>query len=250
MRYDEFRDRLQAALRVAGLLSHMDRPEETLDVNTTARHWRAHLLPRSIEPFSAGATISFDWDPFESARSYTCEEDLHTELFGRGSTRSTQRRLVRVDIAFHASLPYGSTTPMPAPDVWAPWVESVEAKIDSALAGARRGSRGEKPWRGDLELEGRTSPTGAFCFHAMTVSAFEMIAVPRIWDDPRRREREPSAGPRIDGLAERFRAALDEWLTGVGELVRWLQHAPAPAAPRRLRKPSGSDEDAGPETTH
>lgn len=115
MRYDEFRDRLQAALRAARLLSHQDRPEETIDLTTTVRRWRVRPLPRPAEPFHAGAMISFHWDAFDSARSYTCEEDLLTELLGRRGARSTQRRLLRVDITVRAALPYGSTTPMPPP---------------------------------------------------------------------------------------------------------------------------------------
>src|SRR5712691_9378444 len=83
MRYDEFRDRWQVALRSARLLAHHDRPEESIDLTTTERRWRLRLLPRPVEPFHAGATISFRWSPLDSARSYTCEEDLLTELFGR-----------------------------------------------------------------------------------------------------------------------------------------------------------------------
>jgi hypothetical protein len=98
MRYDEFRDRWQAALHAAAVLSYQDRPQETIDVSTTGRRWRFHTLPRSVEPFSVSASISFRWDAFQSARSYTREEDLLTELLGRRARWSTQRRLVRVDI--------------------------------------------------------------------------------------------------------------------------------------------------------
>jgi hypothetical protein len=253
MRYDEFRDRWQAALRTARLLSHHDRPEETIDLTTTARRWRVRPFPRSAEPFSAGATISFRWDPFASARAYTCEEDLLTELLGRRAGRSTQRRLLRVDIALHATLPYGSTTPMPATDVWVPWVASVEGGLDSALTGRRRRKGAERLWRGDLEIAGRTASDGAFSLHGMSLPAFEMIVVPRIWDDPKRREREASAAQQIDGLAGRFRGALDAWAASVSELGRWLRHEPGPArAPsrRRRREPFPDDGDGGPETTH
>lgn len=96
MRCDEFRDRWQAALRTARLLSHNDRPEDVIDLTRMERRWRVRLMPRSAEPLNLGATISFRWDPFDSARSYTCEEDLLTELFGRSrARRSTQRRLLR-----------------------------------------------------------------------------------------------------------------------------------------------------------
>jgi len=154
MRYDDFRDRWQAALRTARLLSAHDRPDETVNLTTTARKWRVHLLPRAVAPFHAGATIDFRWDAFEAARSYTCEEDLLTELLGRRAGRSTQPRLVRVDIALRAALPYGSTTPIPAPDVWLPWVASVEAKLDDALTTPRRRKGAIDAWRGDLENRG------------------------------------------------------------------------------------------------
>lgn len=250
MRYDEFRDRWEAALRTARLLSHNDRPEDMIDLTRMERRWRVRPLPRSAEPFNVGATISFRWDPFDSARSYTCEEDLLTELFGRSRIRrSTQRRLLRVDITFRAALPYGSTTPLPAPDVWTPWLASVEEKLDTALKGRRRRKDAGIAWRGDLELTGRSTPDGAFSFDGMSVPAYEMLVVPRIWDDPRRREREASPRKQIDGLAERFHGALDAWTAGVGELVRWLRYAPARSR-RRSSEPFPDDGGAGPETMH
>ncbi len=169
MRYDEFRDRWQAALRTARVLAHHDRAEETIDLTTTGRRWRVHLLGRPAEPFHAGATISFRWDPFESARSYTCEEDLLTDLVGRRAARSTQPRLVRVDITFRATLPYGSTTPMPAPDVWAPWVASVEEKSTprsrAGAAGRARRSPGAVIWRSTdaPRRAGRSQSRGCPC---------------------------------------------------------------------------------------
>ena len=253
MRYDDFRDRWQAALRTARLLSAHDRPEETMNLTTTARKWRVHLLLRAVAPFHAGATIDFRWDAFEAARSYTCEEDLLTELFGRRPGRSTQPRLVRVDIALHASLPYRSTAPLPAPDVWLPWVASLEEKLDGALTPPHRRKDAIDAWRGGLEIEGRTSPDGAFSLHGMSVAAFEMIVVPRIWDDPKRRAREASPGARIDGLAQRFRGAVEAWMASVGELEKWLRYAPGPRRPSSRRgrgEPFPDDGGAGPETTH
>ena len=227
MRYDEFRDRWQRALHAAGLLSHFDRPEETIDLTTTARRWEVRLLPRDVEPFSVGATIIFSWGPFASARSYTSEEDLLTELLGQGARRTTQRRLLRVDIAFRARLPYGSTAAMPASDVWVPWVASVEDGLDEAFTPKRRRQAEEPHWRGDLEIAGRTTAERDFCFDGMSVSAFEMVVVPRNWDDPVRREKEPSAHDRIQGLAERYRAALDVWTASVTQLATRLRHNPA-----------------------
>jgi hypothetical protein len=59
-------------------------------------------------------------------------------------------------------------------------------------------------------MSGRISGSG--------VPAYEMISVPRAWDDARRREREVSAGKQIDALAARFRGALHAWTESVAEL--------------------------------
>jgi len=251
MRYDEFRDRCLAALRGARALSYQDRPEETVNLTTMGRRWEAHTIGRSAEPFHPGATIGFDWDPFESARSYTCEEDLLTDLHGHRAARSTQPRLVRVDFVFRAGLVWGSTIPMPAAEVWNPWAEAVQGKLDEALAVARRRKALATMWRGELELQGAAAPDGSFALHGVSSSSGELIVIPRIWDDSRRQEREGSAAKRIEELAARIRKGLDAWLDSVDELARWLRYAPgaAPVRPRPRGRPAGGD-DSGPETTH
>jgi hypothetical protein len=233
-------------------LSHLDRPQETIDVSTTDRRWRFLTLPRTVDPFSVSAFISFHWDPFQSARSYTREEDLLTELHGRRARWSTQRRLVRVDIKLHATLPYGSAMPLPAPDLWLPWIASVDERLSAALVPRPQRKNQEIRWRGELELEGEAS-LGEFAFRGMSVPAYEMIVVPRIWDDPRRREGEAYAARPIDALAARFRGALGAWTESIAQLAGWLRHAPArPHAPSgsRRRGTFPQDDDVGPETTH
>jgi hypothetical protein len=59
--------------------------------------------------------------------SFDTVEDLLTELFGRRAGRSTQPRLLRVDITLRATLP------LRVDDVWLAWVSSMEPKIDDAL---------------------------------------------------------------------------------------------------------------------
>jgi hypothetical protein len=251
MRYDDLRDRWQAALRAAGVLSYQDRVREMIDVGTMERRWRFHTLPRTVEPFSVSAAINFHWDPFQSARSYTREEDLLTELLGRRAKCSTQRRLVRVDIRLHATLPYGKTTLLPAPDVWLPWIASMDERLSAALVPQRHRKSTDIRWRGDLELEGETSLHGEFALRGMSVPAFEMIVVPRIWDDPKRREKEPFGAQHIDALARRFRRAIDAWTSSVTGLVSWLRHTPTSQGPSRSRHaPFSHDDEGGPETTH
>jgi hypothetical protein len=94
----------EAAPKGAGVGGLCDRPDHDGAALETPP------VARPVEPFHAGATSNFRWSPLDSARSYTCEEDLLTELFGRRAGRSTQPRQMRVDIVLGATLPYGSTT--------------------------------------------------------------------------------------------------------------------------------------------
>lgn len=256
MQYDEFRDRWLAALQEAGFPFLHASPEETIDLPTTTRRWRAYGLPTPAEPLHAGAALSFSWDSLDSARSRSTEEDLLTELLGRRRGRvATERRLLRVDAKFHAALTYGSTAALPPRDLWAPWVASMEERLDAALAAGRPGGPAAQlpAWRGELEIDARCSADGTFLFHGMSLPAFEMIVIPRVWDDPKRRDREASADRQIDGLARRFREGTEAWIASVRELVRWLRHTPSDprTAPRRRRGESLPDDgDHGPEVMH
>ncbi len=86
MRYDDFRDRLEAALQRNGLYTHSFQRVETIELANAARHWKVYVYgvaPPSVEPFHVSAEINFEWNPFDAARAYTCEEDLLTELMAR-----------------------------------------------------------------------------------------------------------------------------------------------------------------------
>lgn len=257
MRYDEFRDRWLAALHEAGFAFFHSSPEETIDLSTTTRRWRAYRLPTPVEPLHAGAMLSFSWDSLDSARSRSTEEDLLTELLGRRRGRvATKQRLVRVDAKFHAALTYGSTAALPPGDLWGPWVASMEERLDAALAArrTRRQATQVPPWRGELEIDARCSADGTFLFHGMSLPAFEMIVIPRVWDDPKRRDKEASADRQIDGLARRFREGTEAWIASVRELVKWLRYAPVGSrcVGRRGKRGRGfpDDGDTGPETLH
>ena len=142
MHYDEFRDQLKDALQDAGLFLHrIGNPIETIELSGAARRWKLGLLrssPRNTEPFDVTAQIAFQWDPFDNARSYTCEEDLLTELLGRKkSGLKTVQRFARVDLDLRAGLPYGSTATIPDPKLFGAWTESVSLKLDKLFAERR-----------------------------------------------------------------------------------------------------------------
>ena len=138
MRYAEFRDRLEDALQEARFFFHdADRRVETIDLADTVRSWKSYVrtaAPGSTEPFHVSAVVGLEWSPADSARAYTCEEDLLTELVGRRKRPiKTERRWMRIDLSLHASLPYGSTTSLPEPHVFGAWTAAVVEKADEAF---------------------------------------------------------------------------------------------------------------------
>lgn len=262
MRYAEFRDRLEDALQGAGLFfQNADRRVETIDLAHTARSWKVHVfgaaLP-SADPFHVSAEIGFEWSPVDAARAYTTEEDLLTELVGRRRRPiRTERRWTRIDLSLHASLPYGSTTSMPDSRVLGSWTASVGEKADAAFTDIQ-----EKKGRvvavlgghGDVEVHAHCKPDGVISLTAVAISGFRLARVPRVWDDPERREAERDLSADLGGLARRFKTALDEWTRSVSELATWIRYSPPPpeAKPAEpwVEDQSEDENDSGPETTH
>lgn len=260
VRYDEFRDRLQDALGRQGLSIHrVDRPKETIDLATTERRWRVFVFPLGsprTEPLHVSARIGFRWSPFEAARSYTCEEDLLTELLGRKDRpTTTEPRFLRVDIILRATLPFGSNTAMPDPQIFGPWLTTVEEKIDELLsteAKKRGGRTAVLGYRGEVEVEARHTSGGILSLQGLSLLAFRMVQVPRVWDDPEHREAEKGAGQQLDQLARQFKGALDEWTTKVVELATWIRYTPPPpvAGSDEGAPYDAEEEDDEPEITH
>jgi len=258
MRYEEFRDRFETALQQAGLLNvHLAEATETIDVKSTNRLWRVwvgHTLGRDTEPFQVSGKISFRWSPSNTARSNTCEEDLLTELYDRNEhSTDTVPRLVRVDISLRATLPYGSTTPMPAPEVWRSWSDSVEVGLDDAFPRADADQENRLlpavlGWRSDVEVESRCTEDGELLLEGVSVSAFRLVPVPRVWDDSEKREKEPDGGEHLVELAGRIKAAMDEWSGTLVELGRWIRYGPP--QPEAVEDPFDDIDDDDPETVH
>jgi len=186
MRYDEFRDQLQEALQDVGLfLQRIGNPIETIELSGTGRRWKVYISrssPPNAEPFHVSAKIAFDWSPFDTARSYTCEEDLLTELLGREKRPSkTAQRFTRVDLELQASLPYGSTTTIPDPQLFGSWTDSVSQKLDKLLT-----ERKERQGRliavlGSLEevkVEARFDAGGILSLKGVSVAGFRFVRVP------------------------------------------------------------------------
>lgn len=261
MRYEEFRDSLRGALEDVGLgFAHARHVVETVELGTGRQCWegRVDAPPGAkVDPFYVSAAISFRWSPLESARSSTCEEDLLTELVGRRASRATKTspRFVRVDLNLAATLPYGSTTPVPQSDVLSAWTTSVSEHLDEILTDIR-----QRQGRvtavlghvGEVEAGCRCAADGVLSMTGLSVSAFRLVRVPRVWDDPERRQAERSVVREMERLAAPARAAFDCWAQGIAELAAWLRYSAPPADARPIQPSFDDDPDSGgsPETIH
>jgi hypothetical protein len=261
VRYAEFRDRLESALREAGLLVHDADRRETIDLADTVRRWQVYIVraaaPRT-EPFHVSAEVGFAWTPVNAARAYTSEEDLLTQIIGRRRRPTrTERRWTRVDLSLHASLPYGSTTSMPEPHVFSAWSASIVEKVDVALTDIEeRNGRiaAVLGGHGDLEVEAHCKLDGVVSLKGVAISGFRMVRVPHVWDDPKRREAEKDPHVELGRLAQTFKATIDEWRKSVSELASWIRYSPPPPGAKPIEPwfedQSEDDDDGGPETIH
>jgi len=236
MRYEEFRDQIQGALKGVGLFQQrIGNPIETIELSGAGRRWKVYLsrsAPQKAEPFHVSAKIAFNWNPFDNARSYTCEEDLLTELLGRKKQGlKTLQRFTRVDLELRAGLPYGSTATIQDPQLFRAWSESVILKLDKQFT-----ERKERPGRliailgflGEIEVDARCGAGGKLPLHGVSVEGFRLVRVPRVWDNPERRDAEKDSAEEAARLARRFKSAIDEWTGSVAELARWIRYAPPP----------------------
>jgi hypothetical protein len=262
MRYDEFRDQLQDALRDVGLSLHsIGNPIETIDLSSSGRRWKMYISRSqqpNAEPFHVAAKIAFNWNPFDAARSYTCEEDLLRELLGRDKRPAkTAQRFTRIDLELRASLPYWSTTIIPDPKTLGSWTNAVGQKLDGLFTEHKERQGRLIAILGGLEevgVEARCDAGGMLSLKGVSIAGFRMVRVPRVWDDPDRRNSEKGAAEELARLARRFNNALDEWTGSVAELARWIRYAPPPPEAKQVEPwfddEEEEQEDGGPETIH
>ena len=225
MRYYDFRDTLVNALRDARLRFVGD-PRETIDLTTTSRQYEAFLEEVTVqraEPFYVAASVSFEWDPFESARTYTNEDDLITELLGRDDEPiDTRPRRLRVDFVLKASLPHGTAMPMLGADRWRSWSRSVHERLDSFLSTDAPEHRGRSfivtEWRGMVAAELVTTAAGDAILRAVSLPSWQSVILPRVRDSVD--EPEVDVDRQLEVIAGRYRHALDAWTDGIAELSR------------------------------
>lgn len=234
--YDEFKNAFLDALHDSGLPVIGLRPaRESLDLHTMDRAVTTYVEPidRDIgRPFHVSGSISWRWDSLHAARSATTEEDLLTELLGRGAPDDidTEPSYLRIDVKLRAATEYGKPLPLPAPSSWARWhretmgrLENVEPLVPDERTREGSGGRLEiLAWQAGPEITVTCDPTGELRLAGVTASAFQLIEIPRRWDDP---DRPTDAHPhaQLVALLRRLKAALH----GFGEA---LDHLAQPTA--------------------
>ena len=228
MRYEEFRDQLEHALREAGVpFSHFSR-KEAIVLPASSRVYEIIVgmeARQRAEPFHVTAMLAFCWDPFQSARSYTTEEDLLTELFGRKQReRKTTPRWERLDITFRAKLPHGSRFMAPDGRAWREWRALVrDMLVDLVPIEAAEDEEGRPiaaGWRGEIEVQETCSQDGTLLFDGLEVATWQAVNLPHATDH--RQEWDDDLFRQMDQLSCRFEAAFEEWMDCVAELRQHL----------------------------
>jgi hypothetical protein len=223
VRYDEFKSTFIAALRDSGLLTIGPRPsEEVLDLRTPERTVTVYVEPAGRDmaaPFHDSGKISWRWDALQTARTATTDEDLLTELFGREGARGQETVQPRLqDIELRASLQYGKWTAIPSRAVWSDWrreaigrLQTTERLVDDdVMHDPSDEGFAVLAWLGEPEMETTCDAAGDLLLKSLSVSAFQMIGLPRTFDDP---ERRPDDDPyeQLSAVFLRVKAALYAW---------------------------------------
>lgn len=242
MRYEQFKDAWASELRESGLRMLHPEPTETVDLVSMERSYTVYVEPagrQDAEPFFVAGTLSWHWDSLQVARTRSTEEDLLTALLGRnvGDAVETEAPVLRVDIGLKASLMHGNGIPMPSKPVWGSWAREVVGRLerierllpDEVMTEGERGLPAVLAWQGDPALEVECSREGELKLNAVEVSAWQLITLPRLWDDSER-EHDEHPGEQLAAMFKRVRLAMNAWMEAMDHLAK--QPRPEAGSPR------------------
>ena len=179
-------------------------------------------------PFHISGAISWRWGALQQARTATTEEDLLTELLGREDARGqeTLHPRLRIDVTLRAGLEYGKSIAMPSRSVWSRWRREALARLrmlehlvdDDAMLDIWDDEFAVLAWLGEPEITAACNETGDLLFESLSVSAFQMVGVPRAWDSP---DRQPDDDPyqQLCAMFLRVKSALHAWGEVMDQLI-------------------------------
>jgi hypothetical protein len=217
MNYEQFRAVWNQALTEAGVGPHLFPPAETVDLGNMDRTYQVYIhLPPSqeVKPFHVTARLSWTWDALQAARTATTEEDALMLFLGdERRWEDTERPWLRVDVRLRATLPRGSTLPLPQPTRWRDWLADVNERLEPLLSTGWETGDDELivlAHRGEPEAEVRLAADGQLSLARVSLSAWEGINLPRQWDDPDR-QRDEHPYDQLADFIERVWEAMEEW---------------------------------------
>lgn len=226
VKYEEFRSQLVENLIEAGL-SPIGGADETLSPRSVDRQFEGHYAQHGEfagagrKPLFVTATVSFRWNALLAARFETTEEDFAMQVFGDFDAVDRvvmEEPSLRLDTTLTASLNFDKSAPMPDARRLRSFtkealgrLESTERLLPKSTSDIdERGNLIVLSWQGEPQVEARLTPAGELRLHAVKISAFEIIPLPRHFDDHERDVDEPVEG-RLKSLASRIHAALTAW---------------------------------------
>jgi hypothetical protein len=174
------------------------------------------------EVLTCWTTVEWTWRALQSARAATTEEDVLVELFGHRSVMpETEPGAVRVDVTLKATAPWGSNLTLPDSATWARWSAAVHAALEPLLGlELVEGEDGQRRVVGGWEspvVELACDAAGHLTVSRLEARAFELVDIPRVWDDSRRPP-DPDPRERLADLARRLVEARTAWREALGEL--------------------------------
>ena len=229
MNYDELRDAWRRAL-AESRLSILGFEDEAIDLHSMGRCFKVHVEPQGgqrSEPFFVAATLSWQWTALQTMRGQLCEEDVLTALLGRRASHTdTARPWLRVDVTLRAHVQRERALPMPGKAAWSRWarealgrLEGVERLLPAEVAEEDAdGGVAVLAWQDAPAVHLVCSPAGELRLHAVELSAWQAVDLPRRWDDADREHDERPDG-QLAGLLARVRASLFAWMDVLDHLL-------------------------------
>lgn len=228
MDYEEFRETFRRLLVEAGM-SDMGMPDEALDLRMLSRTYKVHVLPVSGQltpPFHVTASMWWRWSAFQTSRGIFREEDALRELVGEDfAGENTERPFLRLDIRLSATTPYEKPIPMPSREKWAAWVRETIGRLERVeplvpeehFEEQDNGRFAILAWQGNPRAEVECSPDGDLLLRSLKLDAFQLLDLPRRWDDS---EREPDELPdqKLRETFARVKASLYAWMEALDHL--------------------------------
>jgi len=224
MNYQVFRDLWHNTLREAHLqIPYPVGPTEKIDLRNMSRSYELIIYDSSqpkSEPFHLTATIEWDWDATLSARYATTEEDMLMQIFGDFGihTEDTVPPILRIDVRLSAGVAYGTVYPMPGIVQWQRWVRQVSDELQLILPTGYDEEGGICAYSDPIQASVKLLEDGRLNLEGLTFKAWQAIKLPRLWDDPDKRD--PSPVDELQDFAIRIAKAMTAMENGLAHLVK------------------------------